>query len=139
MPLEATQHTGRGAQAFAGFFIKTIDWGYATTSSKYMRHYYAPTCSSCAAVDRSLATAAKLHHRYEGARFTTTRTALARHATYGGAEFTALITFDITSFEEVTKAGKFVRADGAHQGWRYEVSVRWSASKWVVAFLAVDT
>ena len=47
MPLEATQHTARGAQAFAAFFVKTIDWGYATVSGAYMRHYFATTCMSC--------------------------------------------------------------------------------------------
>ena len=40
MPVAATKHTADGAKAFAEFFIKTIDWGYATTSSAYMRHYF---------------------------------------------------------------------------------------------------
>ncbi len=45
MPVLATKHTAAGAQAFAEFFIKTIDWGYATTSSAYMRHYFEQSCS----------------------------------------------------------------------------------------------
>ena len=48
MPVAATKHSAAGAQAFAEFFIKTIDWGYATTSSAYMRHYFMHACSGCA-------------------------------------------------------------------------------------------
>ncbi len=56
LPVAATRHTADGAKAFAEFFIKTIDWGYATTSSAYMRHYFEPTCIGCASVRSGLST-----------------------------------------------------------------------------------
>ncbi len=34
MPVAATKHTPDGAKAFAEFFIKTIDWGYATDEQR---------------------------------------------------------------------------------------------------------
>src|SRR4051794_15205328 len=70
VPLEATQHTGRGAQAFAEFFIKTIDWGYATTSSAYMRHYFTKSCIGCRSTAEALDKAARAKHHFVGDRFT---------------------------------------------------------------------
>ncbi len=68
MPLVATKHTPAGAVAFAKFFELTIDWGYATTSTAYMRHYYEPTCVTCKSIQLGLDRAAAKHRRFVGGR-----------------------------------------------------------------------
>lgn len=69
MPVAATKHTAEGAKAFAEFYLQTIDWGYATTSSAYMRHYFVKTCDVCLymADDLDNTRAKRLH--YLGDRF----------------------------------------------------------------------
>ena len=46
-PAAATARTQAGANAFAEFFMRTLDWAYATTNPSYMKHYYGPTCGLC--------------------------------------------------------------------------------------------
>ncbi|HEY2299235.1 MAG TPA: DUF6318 family protein [Jatrophihabitans sp.] len=132
MPLEATQHTPEGAKAFAEFFIKTIDWGYATTSSTYMRHYFT-RCSDCDAVVRTINKDARLHHRYIGGRLveqSATLVPVPRNAR-------VVVTVDGTAREVVTQHGDFVSADPAHPGLKFGVTTRWMHAQWQVVDLGV--
>jgi hypothetical protein len=138
MPLEATQHTPDGAKAFAQFFIKTIDWGYATTSSTYMRHYFLTGCKSCTGFTDVLDIAKRAGHRFIGGRFTVTSAMLAKRPAAPSADYTVVVTFNDSSFEEITRRNKFVRADGAHRGEKFEVSAAWASDRWVVVDLAAN-
>ena len=130
MPLEATQHTADGAKAFAEFFIKTIDWGYATTSSAYMRHYFLKSCQGCRIFADAIDAAKRKGHSFVGGRFAVqsseTKSLKASVATVG-------VTADNSSFEELDKNGKFVRADIAHKGERFTLTIRWVNSAWRVS------
>ena len=138
MPLEATQHTADGAKAFAAFFIKTIDWGYATTSGAYIRHYALNSCTACAGFADAIDRAKSADHRYVGGRMTMTSTRLASTALVHGASTTAIVAFNILSFEELTKGGSIVHADGAHRGEQFEVSLNWQGHGWMVRALAAN-
>lgn len=138
MPLEATQHTPDGAKAFAEFFIKTIDWGFATVSGSYIRHYAEPSCRSCSVLANGMDNDRKAGNRYIGGRFTLTAANGASHPLAKGAEKTVVVTFDVLSFEQVTKSGKFVKADQAHRGERFEVSLIRSDGLWRVVELGLD-
>src|SRR4051812_41161247 len=41
-PAAARAHTQAGANAFAEFYMRTLDWAYATTNPSYMKHYTGP-------------------------------------------------------------------------------------------------
>ena len=128
-PVAALEHTPEGAKAFAEFFIKTIDWGFATTSSKYMRHYYEATCIECENAARGLDSAARARHHFIGDRFTIRRVeTVARSGSAHGLD----IYFDVTSTEVVDQAGKFVDALGALINFRERVQVTWSRGQWKV-------
>src|SRR6185436_18107587 len=47
MPAAAKQHTQDGALAFAGYFIRALDWSIATTDPKLLIPVSAPACSAC--------------------------------------------------------------------------------------------
>ena len=106
MPLEATQHTPEGAKAFAEFFIKTIDWGYATVSSDL----HAPllprrVCDRMQNLrrhgfDKVAQSEASLHRRSDHRHAST---AIVRTAV-PSAEITIAVTFNIQSFEEVDQS-----------------------------------
>ena len=134
MPLEATQHTSEGAKSFAEFFIKTIDWGYATTSSTYMRHYFTTACIGCRSTADAIDKAAKQHHHFIGDRFT----ALAANAAaISSSSSVANARFDVTSGEVVTKSGKYVAAEPALSRVRQRLLLEWHGDGWtVVDFLA---
>jgi hypothetical protein len=133
MPAAATRHTPAGAQAFARFFIRTIDWGYATTSSAYMRHYYQPTCTECRNVRAFLDNAARDGQHYVGARILRVAAGRARHV--GGGQLQVVLTIDVNSEELVSSSGHFVSGDAAHLGFHEQVGVRWHDRSWAVARL----
>jgi hypothetical protein len=132
MPLEATQHTARGAKAFAEFFIKTIDWGFATVSSTYLAHYSAPGCVSCNSLIKSISSDQRGRHRYLGGRFKIVK------AGAGGDAAKVIVTVDGTAFEELDAKGKFVSGDPAKRI-RFEVIARWSGRGWEASALDVLT
>ena len=47
MPSAAKQHTQEGALAFAGYFIRALDWSIATTDPRPLVPISDPTCVAC--------------------------------------------------------------------------------------------
>ena len=47
MPAAAKQHTQEGALAFAGYFIRALDWSIATTDPKLLIPISDPACLAC--------------------------------------------------------------------------------------------
>src|SRR5882757_6312243 len=41
------QHTSAGAISFAGFYIKALDWSYATSDPYLLKQISAPSCEYC--------------------------------------------------------------------------------------------
>jgi hypothetical protein len=113
MPVLATRHTQAGAVAFAKFFELTIDWGYATTSTAYMKHYYEPSCVTCKSIQIGLDKAASQKHHFIGGRMTITRAVSRPVGNDGAAERSALVAYALTSIEVVDRHGTFVDADPA--------------------------
>ncbi|MGH8860797.1 MAG: DUF6318 family protein [Jatrophihabitantaceae bacterium] len=132
MPLEATQHTPDGAKSFAEFFIKTIDWGYATTSSAYMRHYFRKTCLSCSSFADGFDTAKARHDRFIGGRITVGISRLR-------SRDIVAVPLAITAFEQLMRGGRVRTADGAHSHERFDVTAEWATTGWRVRNLALET
>jgi hypothetical protein len=130
MPLEATQHTPDGAKAFAEFFIKTIDWGYATTSSAYMRHYFQHACVGCRSTADALDRARRKKHHFIGDRFTIKSATMTGPVTTQKAH--VVVTFDVESVEVVDKNGKPVDAAPAANGFRELVTLSWHGTQWAI-------
>lgn len=133
MPLEATQHTPEGAKAFAAFFIKTIDWGYATMSGAYLRHYARKTCLGCASFADTFDRARRSDDRYVGGRITI----FSPHLRPG--KTIVDVPFAISAFEELDHQGKVVQADRPHRHETFLVSLQWRRITWSVARLALET
>ena len=132
MPVVATQHTAAGAKAFAEFFMRTIDWAYATVNGAYMRHYSA-ACAPCRSIAATIDAAARKGHRYAGGR-TTIRSA---NPGRGGPFVKQVVRVDSTAFEEVTSKGDFVTADRPYKNQGWVLGIRWSNSGWQITSIAV--
>ena len=138
-PVLATQHTAAGAKAFAEFFVRTIDWGFATMSGAYIRHYSLPSCTDCATFADGMDKARASGHRYVGGRITTTGVTQSSKPTAPHAETSVLVRFNINAFEELTHDGEGVSADPAHTGEQFEVSLTWVSQSWrVVAWRSIN-
>ena len=132
-PVIATQHTAAGAKAFAEFFIRTIDWGYASMSGAYLRHYSMASCLSCTSIANGLDRDRGAHRIYVGGRLSVIGAKPGRD----GALQSQVVSANGTAFEIVDQHGKPVSAEEAHTGLRYTVQLRWQAAAWAVREMTV--
>ncbi len=138
MPVLATKHTPDGATAFAKFFIQTIDWGFATTSGAYMRHYFQPSCVECASHADGIDNTRKAGGHYLGGRFTITDASAGAGGIGGphGAQLSVVVTFDITSIEAVDSQGHYKNADIAYRGEKRQIWLAQKNGGWTVVDMA---
>ncbi len=132
MPVIATQHSAAGGVAFAKFFIQTMDWGYATTSSAYMKHYYEATCVECSANASGMDDAAQKHDRYIGDRFQNIRAVAVPAGPVAVADLAIKTTSDVTGAEAIDKAGKAIDAEPPKRGEIEIVYLAWRSNTWSV-------
>jgi hypothetical protein len=132
MPVAATQHTPDGAKAFAEFFIRTIDWGYATVSAAYMRHYFQSSCEGCVIFADGIDKDRRAGVHYIGGRTSILSAAIS-------SDFKVIVTVDITSFEKKSASEKFLTGEEAHSKLPFVVHLRWLRSSWQVVALAVQS
>lgn len=135
-PLAATAHTPSGARAFGKFFILTLDWGFATTSGAYMRHYFEPTCIECQSHARGQDNTRKAGDHYIGGRFTIKGVSAGAIGGPHGADLSIVVTFDVTSVEAVDAKGRFKNAEPAHPGAQRELWLAWREGAWTVVDMA---
>lgn len=132
MPVTALQHSTAGARAFAEFFVKTIDWGYATTSGSYMRHYYSASCKYCANLAKGLDATAKQGNFHIGDRF-------AMYQVDGKASSSPLVlrtTVHVTDDTVLSAKRKVISSTPAGK-FRFTMALKWK-DKWGVTSMFGD-
>jgi hypothetical protein len=138
MPIEATKHTAEGAKAFATFYVRVIDWGEATVSASYMRHYTSVECSSCGPFLEGFASDHSAGHRRVGGRITVRSSRLSPKPLQHDADYTALVVFDVSAFQEFSRSGKVLESDARHLEEQFEVSIGWFARMWQAVDLRIS-
>jgi hypothetical protein len=134
MPELATEHTPAGAVAFAKFFELTIDWGYATTSTAYMKHYYEPSCITCKSIQLGMEDAIRKHRHFLGDRLHITSAGPAAADTHHAAELHVDVAFKLSSAEVVDQHGNFVDGQVALD-MTDRIWLAWRSSGWRVTEL----
>ena len=132
MPLAATGHTSGGALAFALFFMGTADWGYATSDPAYPNHYFQPTCLECLNLRTALNTAKDRTGYYRGSRATVTDANPGAIGGPHGAEFSAVLHMNVTSWELLDRTGRSIGAGEPLKNVKEEIWVVWKVSGWPV-------
>ena len=135
MPMLATQHSAAGARAFAEFFIKTIDWGYATTSSTYMRHYFEPTCIQCRNVELFLNTARSKGDHYLGGRIAVVDAVTKPLAPPARDVAEVSMHVNISSSEVLNRSGRVKGEDVAYNSLSEVAQLKWNPNGWKVVDL----
>ncbi len=136
MPAAATAHTPEGAVAFAKFFIQTIDWGFATTSGAYMKHYFEHSCTECLSHQKGLDNTRKVDDHYVGGRFSNVRLSAWVPGGNDRADGSLTATFDISSVEVVDSNNNFKNADPAESNIQEHMYLRWTPDGWTVVDMA---
>jgi hypothetical protein len=136
-PAAAKAHTQAGANAFAEFFMQTLDWAYATTNPSYMKHYYGPTCGQCSGIATGITKTAAEHHWYEGGRLAihaSTATAIA--PVTAPADFCSLVPVNVSATAVVDRTGKIFNGAGAASGLTFKLCASYRGDQWRTSYLA---
>jgi Family of unknown function (DUF6318) len=136
-PATADARTQAGANAFAEFFMRTLDWAYATTNPSYMKHYYGPTCGLCDGIAKTISKTASIKHWYLGGRLTLQRaTATSIAPVTAPADFCSIERLSESAFSTVDKTGKVYTGDGAHAGDRVKLCMIKRPDTWQITYMA---
>lgn len=139
-PVAANVKSQAGANAFAEFFMKTLDWAYATTNPAYMKHYYASSCGLCSGIATGITKTAAASHWYEGGRLTVrsaTSTAIA--PVTASADFCSSIVVDGTAQTVVDKTDKIFTGEAAHANVPFKLCVKMGDITWQVTYWSRKT
>jgi hypothetical protein len=136
-PAAARARTQEGANAFAEFYMRTLDWAYATTNPSYMKHYTGASCGLCSGLATGIQKTANAHHWYLGGRLTVhpaTKTPVGPVTAL--AAFCSTVVLDVAAFSTVDVTGKVFTGDGAHTGDQIKLCFKQQSSIWVTTYMA---
>jgi len=139
-PAAAKAHTQAGANAFAEFFMRTLDWAYATTNPSYMKHYYGRTCGLCDGIATGIAKTAAEQEWYEGGRL---HVRSSRNASVGGvtapASHCTTVIVDIGTATVTDRTGKIFTGQGALPNQSFKLCEDWDQAAWQVTYFIGTT
>jgi hypothetical protein len=136
-PAAARARTQEGANAFAEFFMRTLDWAYATTNPSYMKHYSGPSCGLCNGLATGISKTAAKKHWYLGGRFTLhPATATTVAPVTAPADYCARMNLDTTAGSVVDRTGKVFSGDGAYKNLKVKICAKFTDSTWRTTYFA---
>jgi len=139
-PAAARVHSQAGANAFAEFFMRTLDWAYATTNPSYMKHYYGPTCGLCNGIATGIAKTAAERHWYEGGRLSIRS---SRDAAIGAvtapASYCTTVVVDIGTTSVTDRTGKIITGQGALPDQSFKLCENLDVTAWRVTYFVGTT
>jgi Family of unknown function (DUF6318) len=136
-PAAARARTQAGANAFAEFFMRTLDWAYATTNPSYMKHYTGPSCGLCTGLATGISKTAAEHHWYLGGRLTIhPATATPIGPVTAPSDWCSIVDVDITAQSVVDRTGKVFNGEAAHPNFRWKVCSKYSQNLWHATYFA---
>ena len=139
-PAAARSRTQDGANAFAEFFMHTLDWAYATTNPSYMKHYLAASCGLCDGLATGIHKTATEHHWYLGGRLTVhPATSTPIGSVTAPAEFCSTVIVDITATSVVDQTGKIFNGQGALKKQSFKLCEKSASGLWAATFLLGTT
>jgi len=130
-PAAARARTQEGANAFAEFYMHTLDWAYATTNPAYLKHYTGPSCGLCTGLATGISKTAAEHHWYLGGRLTVhPATATPIGPVTAPADYCSAVVVDITATSVVDKTGKIFNGQGALTKQSFKLCAKAGAESW---------
>jgi hypothetical protein len=136
-PAAAAARTQDGANAFARFFVQTLDWGFATTNGAYMNHYYGSSCGICDSFSRSFRATALAGNHYIGSRISVRDVSAESIAPVTApADFCTRVSIDYSAGTSVDKNGNIKSGEGAKTGVQLKLcEKRTGPTSWVVSYV----
>lgn len=132
LPPAARANTDAGAIAFAQYWERTIDWGYATADSTLARSAYAPSCAGCERFMKQFDGARSKGVHFRGGRMQLIGSALQPNDHHLGSTAVVDVTLSAQALEAIDRTGKVVESDPAVSRMTDRVWARWANGRWTV-------
>jgi hypothetical protein len=133
LPAVAKTNSNAGALAFAEYWERTIDWGYATVDSSLPRSAYSPSCAGCERFMKIFDEARADGVHFRGGRFAIHGATLQPNDHRYKAGAVVDVAFSAQSLQAFDRTGKVVESDPSHPQETDRVWVRWLGYTWTVA------
>jgi hypothetical protein len=91
MPAAAKQHTQEGALAFAGYFIRALDWSIATTDPQLLVPISDPACVACGNYVKEIRDVRARGGYIRGGRISLSAADINRSVSKSGVEYIIMI------------------------------------------------
>jgi hypothetical protein len=130
MPAAAKQHTQEGALAFAGYFIRALDWSIATTDPTSLDAVSAPECQACRAYITELNRLQAEGGRIQGGRMTLRSASADFRPRDRPSEYQVAVKY-VQDPDYVIRRSSLPSPDGtASKTYSSFVLLRWITTKW---------
>ena len=131
LPTIAEADSADAAQAFEGYYVRMIDWTYATSDPSILTPFYSDGCENCSNLQKNLNAQLQGGKTYRGSRFTIDRLALVDNDGRSGADFAISVEVSISALEILNAAGQVSDSAPASRltltNW-----LDWNGSKWLI-------
>jgi len=122
----------QGAQDFAVFFAKTIDWADATVDTTYMSLYFEPTCDLCSKLKQTVDLARKANESYDGGRATVVDGVVIPKPPGDKGQYVVKVYMSTTAAVIKSPSGVVVNHVPGLPNFNIEFSVAWRGTAWTV-------
>jgi hypothetical protein len=125
-------NTPIGADLFARYWIRTLDWGYATTDSSLAKAIFARSCTGCARFMRQFEDASSAGWHFRGGRLAILGTALQDNDHQYGATSVEDVTVSQEALHVLDGKGKTIDSAAMIANDVSRVWLRWTGRRWTV-------
>jgi hypothetical protein len=128
------QVNARGAaDGFAQYWMRTLDWGYATTDSSLAKAAYSKSCTDCARfVKGNFDDTRSQGLRFRGGRVGFLESTLQPTDHRNGATQIDDVTVSVGALETLDHTGHVVSRAAAIPHITYRIWLRWTGKRWTV-------
>jgi Family of unknown function (DUF6318) len=125
-------NTAAGALAFADYWMRTLDWGYATTDSTLAKSAFVDSCSNCAVLVKQFDDARAKGRHFRGGRSRVSSSSLQTNDHHNDATAVDDVTISTQPVRVLDSAGRVVDSAPANGTLTFRTWLKWRAIGWRV-------
>lgn len=130
-PPGSDANSAEGAQAFETYYIKLVDWVYATSQPQILRPLYDTSCQNCTNFFSNLSGQVADGRTFKGSRISIQRLALVPNDKRSGASYAVSVEIAATALQILDRAGK-VTDQGAASTLTLTNWLKWTGDSWQI-------
>jgi hypothetical protein len=131
-PPSLNRNVPASADAFARYWERAIDWGYATADASLARSAFSQECTDCLRFMKIFDHARANGVHFMGGRSHVIETQLQPNDHWKGATAVDDVTVTVGALDAIDNAGKVIESDPPVARATYRVWMQWTTNRWTV-------